>query len=101
VSFKYSPQARQDVRAALAYLDERSPIAAERLRAGLVTLVQALERGAFDGPTERLKSGDKVQSWPLPPLRIYYQRQGELLYIMRVYHQAQRPIVRRRQVKKR
>jgi len=46
----------------------------------------------FDGPVPRLRSGALVRSWAVAPFRIYYQRQPDELLIVRVYHQARRPI---------
>ena len=42
----------------------------------------------------RLRSGSLVRSRPVPPFRIYDQRQPGELLILRVYHQTRRPIVR-------
>jgi len=30
-----------------------------------------------------------VRSWPVPPVRVYYQRQSNALWVLRIYHQAQ------------
>jgi plasmid stabilization system protein ParE len=35
-----------------------------------------------------------VRSWPLPPYRIYYRRRDGFLDVMRVYHQARRPLTK-------
>jgi plasmid stabilization system protein ParE len=90
-----SDVARADLREQLDYLDERNPTAAAELLEKLYILLAKLDARAFDGPTEQLKTGERVQSWPLPPLRIYYQRDGEVLYVVHVHHQRRRPIVRR------
>lgn len=92
-----SDVARADLRAQLDYIDDRSPQAAQTLRASLDALLADLDAGAFDGPVSQLETGEIVQSWPLPPLRIYYQRQGDVLYVVHVHHQKRRPIVRKRQ----
>ena len=66
-----------------------------RLGDRILGLIHDLARGGFDGPEQRLRTGEIVRSWPLPPLRLYYQRSpdGELT-VLRIYHQAQRPIAR-------
>ena len=38
--------------------------------------------------------GEAVRGWPVPPLRVYYQRTEHVLYIVRVYDQRQEPIER-------
>ena len=53
-----------------------------------------LDEGLFEGPEQRLRGGMLVRSWPLPPYRIYYRRRDGFLDVMRVYHQARKPITR-------
>jgi plasmid stabilization system protein ParE len=48
----------------------------------------------FEGTLSRLRSGAVVRSWGVPPFRIYYQRQPDELLIVRVHHQARKPMVR-------
>jgi hypothetical protein len=38
------------------------------------------------------RDGSRVRSWPIPPFRVYYQRRGAELVVLRVYHQARRPL---------
>jgi plasmid stabilization system protein ParE len=84
--------AARDLDAAIQFLAQRDPRTAARLIDDVIDLGQRLADGGFDGVEVRLKSGLVVRSWPLPPYRIYYRRQPNLLEIMRVYHQARRPI---------
>ena len=56
--------------------------------------IERLAAREFDGPVSRLRSGAVVRSWGVPPFRIYYQRHPDELLIVRVYHQARRPITR-------
>ena len=35
-----------------------------------------------------------VIGWAVPPVRIYYQRHGGVFWVVRIYHQAQRPLAR-------
>ncbi|MCI0574055.1 MAG: type II toxin-antitoxin system RelE/ParE family toxin [Myxococcaceae bacterium] len=91
----FAPEAEADLLAALAFLAKRNPVAAARLAARVLTTVGRLADGEFDGPEQLLASGERVRSWPVPPWRIYYQRQADALLVLRVYHHARRPMVRR------
>lgn len=90
----YTDEAIADVLDAIAYLYERNPTAAANLDAQIADCIKRLIGGEFDGPVSRLRSGSEVRSWPVPPFRIYYQRHPDELLIVRVYHQARRPITR-------
>jgi plasmid stabilization system protein ParE len=90
----YTEEALADIVSALTYLNERSPAAAVKLDADIEQCVDRLAAQEFDGPVSRLKSGAHVRSWAVPPFRIYYQRLPDKLLIVRVYHQARRPITR-------
>lgn len=98
----FAPQAEADLRERLDYLNERSARAADRLLAELDALLADLDAHAFDSTdTQQLSTGEWVQSWPLPPVRVYYQRRGTDLYVLRIYHQRRRPTVRRARRKRR
>jgi plasmid stabilization system protein ParE len=90
----YTEEAVADIVAALTYLAERSPTAAAKLDAAIGGCINRLAAQEFDGPVSRLKSGVEVRSWPVPPFRVYYQRLPSELLVVRVYHQARRPITR-------
>lgn len=90
----YTEEAIADIVDAIAYLNERSPTAAANLDADISRCVEHLAAREFEGPLSRLRSGVAVRSWAVPPFRIYYQRHPDELLIVRVYHQAQRPIAR-------
>ena len=90
----FAPEAEQDLNSAVDFLTGRSPAAAARLVAGVGSLVQRLADGDFEGPEQQLRSGETVKSWPLSPYRLYYQRTDEALRVVRIYHQARRPITR-------
>jgi plasmid stabilization system protein ParE len=82
------------VEAALDYLVERSPSAAEKVVSGIVTLIERLADEPLDGPEHVLGNGERVRGWPYPPFRIYYQRTSDGLLVLRVYHQRRGPIAR-------
>ena len=90
----YTEEAVADIFDAITYLKERSPTAAAKLDADIARCVERLTQREFEGPVSRLRSGAVVRSWGLPPFRIYYQRHSDELLIVRVYHQARRPIAR-------
>ena len=89
----FAPKAEADFAAIIGYLAERNPIAAEELGDRIFAVIDKLARDEFDGPEQTLVSGEVVRSWPVPPLRVYYRRQPSALWVLRIYHQAQRPIV--------
>ena len=90
----YTEEAVADIVEAITYLNERNPTAASNLDADIARCIERLADGQFDGPVSRLRSGAVVRSWGVPPFRIYYQRHPDELSILRVYHQARRPITR-------
>lgn len=90
----YTEEAVADVIEAIAFLMDRNPAAAAELDAEIARCIERLAARDFDGPVSRLKSGAVVRSWGVPPFRIYYQRHDDELLIVRVYHQARRPITR-------
>ena len=94
MNIAYTEEALADILDAIAYLNERNPAAAANLDTDLAACIEHLAAGEFEGPVSRLRSGSLVRSWPVPPFRIYYQRQPSELLILRVYHQTRRPIVR-------
>jgi plasmid stabilization system protein ParE len=90
----YTEEAIADLLDALGYLSQHSPQAASRLDHEVSRCIGSLAERKFDGPMAQLRSGAVVQSWPVPPFRIYYQRLVDELLIVRVLHQARRPITR-------
>jgi plasmid stabilization system protein ParE len=90
----YTEEAVADIVEAITYLNERDPRAASNLNAEIAQCIERLAAQAFDGPVSRLGSGALVRSWAVSPFRIYYQRHPDELLIVRVYHQARRPITR-------
>ncbi len=90
----YTEDAIADIVDAIEYVKEHSPKAAANLDHAISDCVARLADGRFDGPTSTLRSGSIVQSWPIPPFRVYYQRHPDELLIVRMYHQARRPLTR-------
>ena len=92
----YTDEAIADILDAITYLMQRSPAAAASLDADINTCIERLASRQSDGRVSRLhRSAAVVQSWAVPPSRIDYPRhRDELPLIVRVYHQARRPITR-------
>lgn len=90
----YTDEALADLLDALKYVRERNPVAARTLDADISTCIDRLARGEFDGPQSVLHSGSVVRSWAVQRFRIYYQRHADEFLVVRIYHQARRPIAR-------
>ena len=90
----YTEEAVADLVGGLSYIGERSPTAAANLDAAVTRCIDRLASGEFEGPRSQLRSGATVRSWVVHPFRIFYQRHPDELLVVRVYHQARRPITR-------
>ncbi len=89
-----APQAREDLREAYDYIHKDNPNAAARVLAHIVEVIGMLVSEAVTGRDVLLRDGRRVKTWPVPPYRIYYRVRGQELQVIRVYHQARRPIER-------
>jgi plasmid stabilization system protein ParE len=94
LTIQFAPTAEAEFRELIEYVVVRDPIAAARLAARIFDVIDGLASGEFDGPEQRLTTGEVVHSWAVPPIRIYYQRRAATLHVLRIYHQSQRPIVK-------
>jgi plasmid stabilization system protein ParE len=90
----YTEEAVADIVEAIAFINERNPTAAANLDSEIAHCIERLADRDFEGPISSLRSSAAVRSWSVPPFRIYYQRHPDELLIVRVYHQARRPITR-------
>ena len=90
----FSPEAEADFAAVVGYLVERNPVAASEFAGRVFGVIDRLAEKQFEGPEQTLTSGDVVRSWPAPPVRVYYQRHTDAFWVLRIYHQAQTPVVR-------
>ena len=84
----WAPQAVSDLDAALVYLAERNPEAASALANAILNLVERLAAEPLEGSVCVLRTGETVNSWPLRPFRVYYQRKEAVFRVVRVYHQS-------------
>jgi plasmid stabilization system protein ParE len=76
------------------YIAERNPQAAAALGEQIFETLKRLAAREMEGPEQWLLSGERVKSWPVPPVRLYYRRTLEALEVIRVHHQSRRPITR-------
>ena len=90
----YTPQAIADLIEVFGYLGDRDQASATRLETRVYEKVARLAAQEFEGAELQLRTGAVVLSWPVPPLRVYYQRHADELVIVRVYHQSRRPITK-------
>jgi plasmid stabilization system protein ParE len=89
-----APAAAQDLREAYEHIAKDNPSAADQVLARLVEIIGLLASKVFEGRTVTLRDGRRVQTWPVPPYRLYYRMSNEALEVVRVYHQARRPLER-------
>jgi hypothetical protein len=60
----------------------------------MVEIIGLLATKAFVGREVVLSDGRRVRTWPIPPYRLYYRERADVFEVVRVYHQARRPIER-------
>jgi plasmid stabilization system protein ParE len=87
-----SPQARDDIDAAYHHLARDNPEAAAQLLARVAEIIGLLAAGGVEGRLVHLGDGRAVQTWPIPPYRLYYRKSADTFQVVRLYHQARRPI---------
>jgi plasmid stabilization system protein ParE len=54
--------------------------------------MELLESRQLRGPRVRITGNQLTRRWPVPPFRIYYRELADEIEIIRVYHQARRPV---------
>jgi plasmid stabilization system protein ParE len=74
------------------FIDQDNPTAAAAVLGRLDYVMQQLAAGEVQGPEVRMANGRVLRRWSVPPYRIYYRRSTRRNVIVRVYHQARRPI---------
>jgi plasmid stabilization system protein ParE len=84
--------AQIDLKDIYEFIVKDNPDAAERVLSHLSDVIQQLADGALQGPDVRLKNGRRLKRWSAPPYRIYYRRTSRRTVVVRVYHQARRPL---------
>jgi plasmid stabilization system protein ParE len=86
--------ARRDLIEAYDFIAAHSPDAAGRVLDRLFSVIRRIDAGELKGPEVRLEDGRRARRWSVPPFRIYYRRSTRRTVVVRVYHQARRPIER-------
>jgi len=92
VTIVVSPEAREDIDQLYAYLARDSPAAADHILARIIEVLDLLASGQFEGRRVTLRDGQIVHGWAVPPYRVYYRKIADEFQVVRVYHQARRPI---------
>lgn len=87
-----SPDAEQDLIDACEFIARDSPAVAMRLLVQFRDVTVELALGLIEGREVVLSDGRVAHAWPLRPYRTYYPRSGDVLEVLRFYHQARRPI---------
>lgn len=87
-----APLAAQDLREAYDFIAGDNSEAADRVLAGILEAFGLLASGRIQGRQVTLRSGERVSTWSHPPYRVYYRISSDELQVIRVYHQARRPI---------
>jgi plasmid stabilization system protein ParE len=89
------PRALAELEAWVEHIRKDNAAAAAAFASKVFATIEMLANEDFEGPESVLRTGQRVRSWPVPPMRIYYQRRDDELCILRIYHQARHPIARR------
>jgi plasmid stabilization system protein ParE len=92
VTILFAPQAEADFLGAVTYLADRNPLAAQRLAKRVFAAVDRLASAECEGPEIQLATGEVVRSWPVPPLRIFYRRGADSLWVLRIYDMRREPL---------
>ena len=89
-----APQAQADLGEAYNSVAGDNREAADRLLARVIEIIALLAAKAVLGREAVLRDGRRVRTWPVPPYRVYYRERDDVFEVVRVYHQARRPIER-------
>ena len=87
-----SPDAEQDLAEACEFIARDNPLAARRLVDRFEEITNLLASGLIEGREVVLSDGRGARAWSLRPYRIYYRRSRDGVEVLRLYHQARRPI---------
>lgn len=93
---EFSPEALAELEELTAYIADRNPDAAERVRADILSAATrlALPAPRVDGPAAMLRAGAPCRRTFVHPVMIYYRRAPGVVQVLRVYHHAREPIAR-------
>jgi plasmid stabilization system protein ParE len=89
-----SAAACKELKQAHEHIARDNPIAAAREVARVLEALQDLAHTRVDGREVALDDGRRVRLWFVSSYRVYYRRTATKLQVVRIYHQARRPIER-------
>jgi plasmid stabilization system protein ParE len=92
MTVRWSEPGLEEFEHAVRYIRERDPAAARRVAKSVLDSLALLKDGRFDGPEIELSDGRMVRCWWVRPYRLYYQRVGDTVLVLRVRHHAQKPL---------
>jgi len=84
--------AKADIDDLRRYIAKDNPAAAKREVARIKAAMKLLSTSVIDGREVCLEDGLSVHIWLVSSYRVYYTRTQNELHVLRVYHQARRPI---------
>ncbi len=90
----FDPDALRALEAQLAWLNERSPRAAQRLRAELFDVLDLVTDGLLDGMRVTLPTGEVTRRLVVQHLLVFYAREPEAVRVVFIHDARQRPFDR-------
>lgn len=85
-------RAQRDIAEIYEFVAASNPTAAARIGARLLDVIRQIADGRLQGPEVRLTDGRRVRRWSVPPYALYYRRSARRTVVVRIYHQARRPL---------
>ena len=91
MSVLFTPSARTQFLAAIAYIRRDNPGAARRFRERAEQILRRLEKFADSGRVIPEFPELRYREVIVPPYRFFYRREGDTIWIASVWHGAQLP----------
>lgn len=85
-------RAKADLIEIRQYIARDNRLAAKREITRIKEAINLLATATVDGRKVSLQNGNIVHVWLISSYRLYYWRAAKELHVLRVYHQARRPI---------
>ena len=89
-----SKQAKADLLEIRQYIARDNQVAAKSEIVRIKAAIELLATDKADGRTVFLANGETARIWLVSSYRLYYRRIANELHVLRVYHQARKPIER-------
>jgi plasmid stabilization system protein ParE len=90
MKIRYSPQAREDLRDIVSYLDERSPVGAENVMRAIYAGIQFLAENPMASQETSLAE-IRVKIVRRYNFKIFYRIDGNTVELIHIRHAARRP----------